>query len=166
MARLIIFLILVLLVCVYFVFQKVKIIWYVGHLALQRRSVQRKGIVIVQIDTSSSWNSLPPLRLVKLATKSLSAVPIKICCRHVCVSSLMVTLLLPIGKYFMPRHERLRLKVHDVVKIPSLLSELEQFGLHRHNLPKSVGGDYDNQTIWLDECKRIMERKRARRRLG
>ena len=86
----------------------------------------------------------------------------RICCNHCCISSLAASYVIPIFKFFLTSDLRLRINIHANIKTPSLLKKLETFGLHRNSLPKTIGGNYDEKSAWIDECNRTLEKKSRR----
>ena len=60
----------------------------------------------------------------------------------------------------MSPHDRQRFQLHNSIKNPTILNELETFGLHCDNLPKSIGGNYDVKPTWIVECERILKEQR------
>ena len=110
----------------------------------------------------STWD-FPSHKLHKYMTRFIECLPIKICCIHGCVSSLFATVLIPIVKYLLPREERQIFQVHNSIKTPTILNNLESFGLHRDNLPKSIGGNYDVKPSWIYECERIIQEQQNHR---
>ena len=106
---------------------------------------------------STSYWDVPSFKFLKLALTSLNkCLPIKICCRHGCFSSLVAIVILPIIKYFDSQQARLRFQLHNTLLIPTVLNDLETFGLHRDILPKSIGGNYVRKPTWIKECERIL----------
>ena len=88
-----------------------------------------------------------------------NCLPLRQCATHVCVgrSFSVANVILPFVKFFLSKHQRLRLILH----YDNAMSEMSKYGIGKESLPEHHGGGYTtvNYTKWLAD-RRILERGR------
>ena len=147
---------------------KLKITWFLFHVALQRKSTQLNGTVWIDAATyfSGTSQSIGPstIKYVKLFWNSLTSLPVKHQCYHVCVSSTIIEKVYAFNKRFWCQETKLRWQLHSSISTSTILKKLEGFGLCRDALPKSIGGNYDEKQPWIIECERLLQKRKAPKR--
>ncbi|KAL3905494.1 MAG: hypothetical protein SGILL_009656 [Bacillariaceae sp.] len=136
----------------------VRVIFYLMSVAHERRSVRKKGLVVVA-DTKNYTTSHFDRKFTKsVAYLFMGYHPVNTKAYHMCAPpghKSCFLLVLPFIKYLMNRHIRQRFLVHNGHG-REVAVDLEQYGIDKQYLPMSLGG-----TKTLDDFDKFLSNRRA-----
>ena len=117
-------------------------VWYHIHNHLEDIDVQKRGIVTVGYFKINSPKQFDRIQAKLFIAMIRDALPIRWVCVHICHALTFFNVVYPMLKFLMGKEIRLRTKTHYGSE-EKILKELEQFGIHRNIILKSMGGNYD-----------------------
>ena len=130
-------------------------VWYYIHIHLKDIEVQKQGIVSVGHFKINSPKQLDRIQAKMFISMMRDSLPIKWVCIHICHALTFFNVVYPMLKFLMGKEIRLRTKTHYGSE-EKILQELEEFGIQRKIILKSMGGGFDIKIEeWLNNQQQI-----------
>ena len=129
--------------------------WYHFHIHLEDIEVQRRGMVAVGLFRINSPKQFDRIQAKLFISSIRDALPLNMVCLHICHAPTFFNVVYPMLKFLMGKEMRLRVKIHSGSD-ETILQELEQFGIQRNVILKSMGGRYEIQIEkWLTNQQQL-----------
>jgi hypothetical protein len=138
--------------------EQLRIIWYYVHASIEDESVQRTGFIMMADMRVTKLSHFNRAQSIDQFHHVQNVLPMKVRAMHVChVPYFVEQWLIPIAKFILGKHLRLRLLVHISSTLPK---ELVKYGFKIENLPVCVGGTYHHDPAHWLESRRVLEDSR------
>lgn len=122
------------------------------HVALEKKSTQIKGVVALQVWTRSTVTRFNRIRNKLLIHSLRYWLPVSIKCFQTVTRKTSTARLAPVMLFFIGPALRQRVVIHFIEQgLSPVLDALETYGLHRDDLPKSIGGKFVSNSRWIQD---------------